>query len=63
MCMAKSHKLLMRLLGRPKDFTFRELQALLQGLGFVFLTSKGTGGSAVRFVIDELKKGGYLDEL
>jgi hypothetical protein len=82
------NKLLARLLRRPRDFTFRELETLLSGFGFELSTAGGTSGSAVRFVnrgnghiirlhrphpqpelkpylvslvINELKKGGYID--
>ena len=86
--MAKSTKLLQRLLGNPRDFTFRELETLLTGFGFQLSNAGGTSGSAVRFVnfktghiirlhkphpspvlkqylvkfvINELKQGGYLN--
>lgn len=87
--MAKSEKLLKRLLSNPKDFTFGELETLLNSLGFQLLNVGGTSGSAVRFVnretgqvirlhkphpspilkqylikfvIGELKKGGFLND-
>jgi len=86
--MNKSNKLLVRLLRRPKDFTFNELETLLSSFGFIRSNAGGTSGSAVRFVnhknnhiirlhkphpqpelklylitlvINELKKGGYID--
>jgi hypothetical protein len=86
--MAKSEKLLKRLLSNPKDFTFGELETLLSGFGFKLSNTGGTSGSAVRFInrktgqiirlhkphpspvikqyiikliIEELKKGGYLN--
>jgi hypothetical protein len=86
--MAKSEKLLKRLLSSPKDFTFDELDTLLSGFGFKLSNAGSTSGSAVRFInkntdqiirlhkphpspvikqymikliIDELKKGGYLN--
>jgi len=86
--MSKPNKLLVRLLRRPKDFTFKELETLLTSFGFTLSNAGGTSGSAVRFinhenghiirlhkphpqpelkpylvamVINELKKGGYLD--
>ncbi len=86
--MAKSEKLLKRLLSSPKDFTFDELDTLLTGFGFKLSNAGNTSGSAVRFInkntgqiirlhkphpspvikqymikliIDELKKGGYLN--
>ena len=48
--MSKSEKLLERLLRRPKDFTFKELETLLLGLGFSLSNVGGTSGSAVRFI-------------
>jgi hypothetical protein len=87
--MARSEKLLRRLLGSPADFTFGELEMLLGGLGFRLSNAGGTSGSAVRFInsetdqiirlhkphpspvlkqylvkfiIDELEQGGYLND-
>ena len=87
--MAKSEKLLKRLLSNPKDFTFSELGTLLAGLGFQLTNAGGTSGSAVRFInretgqiirlhkphpspvlkgylikfiISELRQGGYLND-
>ena len=87
--MSKSDKLIKRLLSRPSDFTFKELETLLLSLGFKLLTTGSTSGSAVRFVnkitkqvirlhkphpqpelklylikfvISELRKGGYLGD-
>jgi len=51
--MSKSEKLLKRLLEKPKDFTFAELETLLTGLGFALSTAGGTSGSAVRFLNHE----------
>jgi len=48
--MAKSKKLLMRLLSNPKDFTFGELETLLAGFGFQISNVGSTSGSAVRFI-------------
>ena len=48
--MSKSDKLLARLLRRPKDFTFKELEALLLGLGFNISHVGSTSGSAVKFI-------------
>jgi len=48
--MAKSIKLLKRLLSKPTDFTFEELETLLTGLGFKLSNAGGTSGSAVRFI-------------
>jgi hypothetical protein len=87
--MARSEKLLRRLLDSPTDFTFGELETLLSGLGFRLSNAGGTSGSAVRFInsktgqiirlhkphpspvlkqylvkfiIEELKQGGYLND-
>ena len=87
--MAKSEKMLKRLLSNPKDFTFDELEALLINLGFQLSNAGNTSGSAIRFVnrktgqiirlhkphpspvlkqyivrfiINELKNGGYLND-
>ena len=87
--MAKSQKLLKRLLSSPKDFTFGELETLLTGFGFSLSNAGRTSGSAVRFinfrtggiirlhkphpspvlkqylvkyVINELKQGGFLND-
>ena len=51
--MGKSNKLQMRLLRRPKDFTFNELETLLKGFGFELSSAGGTSGSAVRFINHE----------
>jgi len=48
--MGKSQKLLKRLLGSPKDFTFGELETLMAGLGFQLSKAGKTSGSAVRFI-------------
>ena len=87
--MAKSRKLLDRLLNNPKDFTFRELEKLLSDFGFQLKNKGKTSGSAVRFInnrtshiirlhkphpspvlkeylikfiINELKHGGYIND-
>ena len=87
--MAKSKKLVKRLLSNPKDFTFAELETLLAGFGFQLSNTGATSGSAVRFInykagqiirlhkphpspvlkqylvkfiINELKQGGYLND-
>ena len=87
--MAKPEKLLQRLLGNPRDFTFKELETLLKGFGFQLFNAGSTSGSAVRFInrqtghiirlhkphpapvlkqylvkfiINELKQGGYLND-
>ena len=48
--MGKSKKLLQRFLGKPKDFTFKELETLLMSLGFTISNAGGTSGSAVKFI-------------
>ena len=87
--MSRSDKLLKRLLGNPKDFTFSELETLLTGFGYRLSNSGSTSGSAMRFInretghiirlhrphpssvlkqyivkyiIDELKHEGYLND-
>jgi hypothetical protein len=51
--MAKAKKLLERLLNDPKDFTFGELETLLNGFGFRLSNAGSTSGSAVRFISHE----------
>ena len=51
--MAKFKKLIKRLLGYPKDFTFDELETLLTGFGFRLSNSGSTSGSAVKFINHE----------
>ena len=87
--MGRSDKLLKRLLRNPKDFTFDELESLLNGFGYSLSNSGSTSGSAVRFInretghiirlhkphpspvlkqyivkfiINELKQDGYLND-
>ena len=48
--MSRQNKLLIRLLGRPRDFTYDELKSLLQGLGYVEATTGKTSGSRVAFI-------------
>jgi hypothetical protein len=48
--MSRADKLVKRLLGNPKDFTFSELTTLLTGLGYQLSNSGSTSGSAVRFI-------------
>ena len=50
--MAKKDKLKARLLSRPKDFTWSELESLLGSLGFELLKGKG---SRRKFVHTESK--------
>ncbi|PMO05157.1 hexulose-6-phosphate synthase [Vibrio splendidus] len=40
--MSKQEKLKARLLGKPKDFTWSELESLLKNLGFDLLKGKGS---------------------
>ena len=42
--------MLLRFLSRPKDFTWKELVALLEGLGYSKVAGGKSGGSRVRFV-------------
>ena len=48
--MSKSDKRLSRLLKKPKDFTFKELETILSNLGFVATNEGVSSGSAVKFV-------------
>jgi hypothetical protein len=45
--MSKLEKLIARLLGKPADFTWRELQTLMKALGYELRT---TGGSGRKFL-------------
>ena len=45
--MSKHEKLVVRLKSRPKDFTFREVSALLAGFGYTL--DQGGSGSRVKF--------------
>ena len=47
--MSKSDKLLERLLGRPKDFTFDEVTTLLRHFGYSRIPGSKTGGSRIAF--------------
>jgi len=51
--MGQKEKLLVRLAGRPKDFTWQELVRLLKLLGYVEVKPGKTGGSRRRFVHDK----------
>ena len=51
--MGQHEKLLERLLRKPKDFTWSELQRLLAGLGYEEVSGGKTGGSRRRFVHQE----------
>jgi hypothetical protein len=48
--MSRRDKLIARLKGRPKDFTWDELVRLLEGLGYAEARAGKTGGSRRRFV-------------
>lgn len=50
--MSRKDKLIARLKGRPKDFTWDELVRLLKVLGYEEAKSAKTGGSRRRFVHD-----------
>lgn len=53
--MSTHKKLLQRLLSKPKDFSFEELQKLLQFLGYVEKQLGKTSGSRVAFVHEKTK--------
>ena len=48
--MSRKEKLIKRLQARPRDFTWDELQRLLEGLGYELAKQGKTGGSRRRFV-------------
>lgn len=48
--MGQREKLVARLKGRPKDFTWDELVRLLEGLGYIEAATGKTGGSRRRFL-------------
>lgn len=48
--MAKRDKLINRFLKKPTDFTWQELEKLLNGFGYQLISAGKTGGSRVRFV-------------
>lgn len=48
--MSRRDKLIARLKGRPRDFTWDELVRLLEGLGYTEAQSGKTGGSRRRFL-------------
>ena len=49
--MSKKDKLIDRLLKKPKDFTFDEMESLLSYLGYEL--KQGGTGSGVKFIKDE----------
>ena len=48
--MSKKEKLIERLKSNPKDFTFEELQTVLEAFGFELSNKGRTSGSRVRFI-------------
>ncbi|HEB72897.1 MAG TPA: type II toxin-antitoxin system HicA family toxin [Nitrospirae bacterium] len=52
--MGKHEKLIKRFASCPKDFSWRELEAMLRGFGYKATRRGKTGGSRIRFVHDEL---------
>ena len=48
--MSKREKLIQRLLSKPADFSWSELQNLLEGFGYSLATGGRTGGSRVKFL-------------
>ena len=50
--MSRKEKLIKRLLTRPKDFTFEELESLLSLLGYELRNKGKTSGSRVIFISD-----------
>ena len=50
--MSKKEKLIKRLKSRPKDFSFNELESLLEMLQFIKSDKGKTSGSRVSFVKD-----------
>lgn len=48
--MTKYKKSIDRLLEKPKDFTWNELDRVLSGLGYKLVSAGKTGGSRVRFI-------------
>ncbi|MEP1095405.1 MAG: type II toxin-antitoxin system HicA family toxin [Cyclobacteriaceae bacterium] len=53
--MSKKEKLLVRLLSKPKDFTYSELVSLLNYYGYSEFTKGKTAGSRRAFVNEETK--------
>ena len=47
--MSRRRKALERFLSKPADFTFNEMRALLEGLGYREIRSGKTGGSRAAF--------------
>ena len=57
--MSKLEKTIARLLGKPADFTWRELAALMNALGFELKT---TGGSGRKFIHPETGAALFMHE-
>lgn len=53
--MSKAEKLIKRLLSKPKDFTYGELETLLRGFGYKEVKMGKTSGSRVAFIHNETK--------
>ena len=51
--MSKSHKLVDKLLSKPKDLAFEEAVTILEFFGYRMIKSGRTGGSRIRFVLDK----------
>lgn len=47
--MSRKEKLLIRLLQKPNDFTYNELETLLSGFGYIEMKTGKTSGSRVAF--------------
>ncbi len=54
--MSRKEKLLLRLLSRPKDFTYAELKTLLGYYGYQEFQGGNTSGSAVKFYHETTKR-------
>lgn len=52
--MGKKEKLINRLKSNPKDFTFEEMKALLEILGFVMSNKGKTSGLRVKFIKNDV---------
>ena len=53
--MSRKEKLINRLKSKPNDFTFDEVVALMQSLGFTLSNKGKTSGSRVSFIGDGVK--------
>jgi hypothetical protein len=52
--MGKKEKLIKRLKGNPKDFTFEEMRNALESLGFEMSNKGKTSGSKLKFIKDNI---------